>query len=209
MSPLDHHKKQAKQYLRWHREGYFPVATLIRETLPRFRGMSDQDILRASFKLCDAQELIARKLGHESWIALANGASHMHPKSDKPRAIIISAEPQLFVTDMGLSLAFYTDKLGFEVAFSHGDPVFYAQVVRDAGRLNLRSVDDAVFAVGFRERQADALSATMTLDDAKPLFLEYQDAGVSFHQRLRTEPWGARTFIVSDPDGNLLAFAGR
>lgn len=209
MSPLDYHKKQAKQFLRWHREGYFPVATLIRETLPRFRGKSDQDILRASFKLCDAQELIARRLGHESWIALANGAGQMHTKSDTPRALIISAEPQLFVTDMVLSLAFYVDKLGFEVAFSHGDPVFYAQVVRDAGRLNLRSVDGPVFAAGFREREADALSATMTLEDVKSLFLEYQDAGLTFHHRLRTEPWGARTFIVSDPDGNLLAFAGR
>ncbi|MEO5494651.1 MAG: VOC family protein [Sphingomonas sp.] len=208
MSPLDHHKKQAKQYLRWHREGYFPVATLIREMLPRFEGLSDQDVLRAGFRLCDAQELIARKLGYDSWIALANGASHMHSTSNEPRTIITSAEPQLFVTDMRLSLAFYTETLGFEVAFSHGDPVFYAQVVRDAGRLNLRSVDGAVFAAGFRDREADALSATMTLDDVKPLFLEYQEAGVTFHQRLRAEPWGARTFIVSDPDGNLLAFAG-
>ncbi|WP_435528297.1 hypothetical protein [Mesorhizobium abyssinicae] len=24
---------------------------------------------------------------------------------------------------------------------------------------------------------------------------------------MRTEPWGARTFIVSDPDGNLICFA--
>jgi hypothetical protein len=30
---------------------------------------------------------------------------------------------------------------------------------------------------------------------------------VSFHQTLRTEPWGARTFIVKDVDGNLIAFA--
>jgi hypothetical protein len=25
---------------------------------------------------------------------------------------------------------------------------------------------------------------------------------------LRKEPWGAETFIVKDPDGNLLLFAG-
>jgi uncharacterized glyoxalase superfamily protein PhnB len=47
----------------------------------------------------------------------------------------------------------------------------------------------------------------IVIDHAKPLFLEYQDAGVTFHQTLRTEPWGARTFIVKDPDGNLIAFA--
>jgi hypothetical protein len=29
-----------------------------------------------------------------------------------------------------------------------------------------------------------------------------------FFQRLETEPWGARNFVVKDPDGNLLLFAG-
>jgi uncharacterized glyoxalase superfamily protein PhnB len=55
------------------------------------------------------------------------------------------------------------------------------------------------------------LSADMTVDtseEIKRLFLEFQVAGVVFFQTLRTEPWGARTFIVKDPDGNLLLFAG-
>ncbi len=60
-----------------------------------------------------------------------------------------------------------------------------------------------------RRDKEDLLSSAITLDDAKPLFLEYQAAGVVFHQTLRTEPWGARTFIVRDPDGNLTLFAGR
>jgi len=41
----------------------------------------------------------------------------------------------------------------------------------------------------------------------KKLYLEFQAAGVEFFQQLRTEPWGARTFIVADPDGNLVLFA--
>jgi len=209
MSSLDHHRKQAKLYLRWHRDGHVPMAAIVRELLPRFRGLSDQEILSAPFRLHDAQELVARMLGHESWEALAKGAETMHAQSDKPRSIIRSSEPQLFVSDMDAAIAFYTGALGFDLAFAHGDPIFYAQVARDGGRLNLRAVDGPVFADGFREREADALAATLTLDDAKPLFLEYQDADVPFHQRLRTEPWGARTFIVRDPDGNLLAFAGR
>jgi uncharacterized glyoxalase superfamily protein PhnB len=48
----------------------------------------------------------------------------------------------------------------------------------------------------------------MIVDDIKQLYLEYQSAGVDFHQPLRKEPWGARDFIVRDPDGNLLLFAG-
>jgi hypothetical protein len=31
---------------------------------------------------------------------------------------------------------------------------------------------------------------------------------VLFHQTLKSEPWGARTFIVRDPDGNLILFSG-
>jgi uncharacterized glyoxalase superfamily protein PhnB len=63
--------------------------------------------------------------------------------------------------------------------------------------------------VPLRRSLESALSASITVDDAKWLFLEYQAAGVTFHQALRTEPWGARTFIVRDPDANLILFAGR
>ena len=124
-------------------------------------------------------------------------------------SVIMASEPQVFVSDLEAARAFYVDKLGFTVVVSYGEPPFYAQIARDGGRLNLRRVSGPVFDSGFRSREADALSATFTLDDAKPLFLEYQKAGVAFHQTLRTEPWGARTFIVQDPDGNLIAFAGR
>jgi uncharacterized glyoxalase superfamily protein PhnB len=91
---------------------------------------------------------------------------------------------------------------------SYGERPFWAQVARDGGRLNLRSVEMPVFDSGFRSREPDAVSATLTVDEAEPLFREFQKAGVAFRQTLRTEPWGARTFSVEDPDGNLILFAG-
>ena len=54
----------------------------------------------------------------------------------------------------------------------------------------------------------DLLSATIVLDDPEALFQEYQAKDVPFHQLLKTEAWGARSFIVADPDGNLIAFSG-
>jgi len=45
-------------------------------------------------------------------------------------------------------------------------------------------------------------------DEIKSLFLEFQAAGIAFHQTLKKQPWGARNFIVKDPGGNLLLFAG-
>lgn len=125
------------------------------------------------------------------------------------KAALTGAEPQLFVTDLAASLALYRDKLGFEIVFQYGEPPFYAQVARDAVRLNLRHVDRSVIDAATRDRE-DLLAATLALDNAealKSLFLEFQAAGAAFHQTLKIEPWGAKSFIVKDQDGNLLLFA--
>jgi catechol 2,3-dioxygenase-like lactoylglutathione lyase family enzyme len=209
MPNIENLKKQAKLYLRWHRDGYYPVAAQIRSHLARFRDMPDKDILAATFKLSDAQELVARKHGFESWPALIKGFESMTASAAAKagNAVIMAAEPQLFVADMDAAFRFY-EKLGFKIAFVYGEPPFYAQIVRDGARLNVRRVEGPVFDAALRAREGDVLAATLTLDDAKPLFLEFQNAGVAFHQSLKTEPWGARTFIVKDPDGNLICFAG-
>ncbi|MGH6952033.1 MAG: bleomycin resistance protein, partial [Vitreimonas sp.] len=196
-------------YVRWHRDRYYPVAARIRAVLPRFHAMTDPEVLAGAFKLADAQELVARSTGFESWAALRNGIETMPAANHEGRAAaaLIAAEPQLFTRDIVSAVDFYTRKLGFAAAFSYGEPPFYAQVVRDGARLNLRHVDAPPIDPALRDSEG-LLSATITLDDAKPLFLEYQTAGVDFAQTLRVEPWGARTFIVRDPDGNLLLFAG-
>ncbi len=211
MPDIDNLKKQAKRYVRWHRTRYHPVAAQIRSLLPGREHLSDQEILEAAFKLSDGQALVARKHGFKSWAALIEGAKTMPATtpSTANRSFVLSAEPQIFVTDLDVALRFYVDLLKFQVAFSYGQPAFYAQVFRDNGRLNLRQVEGPVFNEALRTNEQDILSATLTLEDAKPLFLEFQQAGVPFHQPLRTEPWGARTFIVEDPDGNLIAFAGK
>jgi uncharacterized glyoxalase superfamily protein PhnB len=74
----------------------------------------------------------------------------------------------------------------------------------------LRLVFEPVFVGDVRKRE-HLLSASVTVataNEIKQLFLSYQAAGVFFHQTLRKEPWGARTFVVSDPDENLILFAG-
>jgi catechol 2,3-dioxygenase-like lactoylglutathione lyase family enzyme len=126
------------------------------------------------------------------------------------RPILTSISAQLFVADIQASCVFYTDKLGFALDFVYGDPPFYAQVSRDNAKLSLRHMDEPVFAGDIREREG-LLSASITLADVaeiNQLFLSYQSLNVSFHQTLKQEPWGATTFVVADPDKNLLLFAG-
>ncbi len=212
MPNLENSKKQAKLILRWHRDRYFPVAAQIREHLSRFANMSDSKILDASFKLSDAQELVAKQQGFESWPALKNGLSATSSKmnSSPSKATIVSAEPQLLVTDLTRSCEFFCTKLGFSIVFIYGKPPYYAQVRRDAARLNLRFIDRSVVEPSIRDRE-ELLSASLTVatrEEIKLLFLEFQSAGVIFHQTLKKQPWGAKNFIVKDPDGNLLLFAG-
>lgn len=120
---------------------------------------------------------------------------------------LISAEPQLFVPDLTAASAFYVDRLGFTLMFMHGDPPFYAQVRRGGACLNLRHIDGDVFAEGFLDREDDALTATVTVQGIEALARSFDTAGVEWHQRLKREPWGAQTFILRDPGGNLIAFA--
>jgi uncharacterized glyoxalase superfamily protein PhnB len=127
-----------------------------------------------------------------------------------PRPILNSTAAQLFVADIRASCDFYTQKLGFAIDFVYGDPPYYGQVVRDHARLALRVVGEPVFAGDIRERE-HLLSASLTVataDEIKQLFLSYQATGVRFDQTLKKEPWGARTFVVTDPDGNHILFAG-
>ena len=212
MPNLENLRKQAKLYVRWHRDGYHPVAAQIRAVLPRFKDLTDRQILQRDFKLSDAQELVARQSGFESWQALKTGVQAMTDTAQlidsKPE--LTQVEAQLFVADIKASCAFFTSKLGFEVVFTYGEPPFYGQVKRDNARLNLRLVCEPVFVGDIRERE-QLLAASMTLDSAaeiRQLFVQYQSAGVDFQQTLKQGPWGARTFIVRDPDGNLLLFAG-
>ncbi|HTV67039.1 MAG TPA: VOC family protein [Rhizobiaceae bacterium] len=208
MPNLENLRKQAKLYLRWHREQHYPVAHMIRSLLPQFGHLTDRQVLESTFRLADAQELVAKKSGFESWAALVKGLDFMTDQAVQGTSgsMLLRAEPQLFVSNIEASCSFFEEKLGFKVSFKYGTPPFYAQVARDGASLNLRHVDQPVMDQNARTAE-ELLSATIIIDHAKPLFVEYMEAGVTFHQALRTEPWGARTFIIRDLDGNLICFA--
>ncbi|MFO1160693.1 MAG: VOC family protein [Reyranellaceae bacterium] len=211
MRNLENLKKQAKLYVRWHRDRYYPVAAQIRSLLPRFKDLTDRQVLEAEFKLSDAQELVARQSGFENWQALRDGVQAM-PDTLKPEIeapVLTVVEAELYVGNIKASCDYFT-KLGFTVAFTYGEPPFYGQVKRDSARLNLRMVCEPVFVGDIRERE-QLLAASMCVDSAaeiRRLFLQFQAAGADFFQTLKQEPWGARNFIIRDLDGNLLLFAG-
>jgi uncharacterized glyoxalase superfamily protein PhnB len=214
MSNIENLKKQAKQILRWHRERRWTVATDIRNALPEFQGLTDRQVFEHEFKLTDAQTLLARRHGYDTWAALSAGlAAEAGPAPDAAEATtrVEYVMPFVFVRDVRVALAFYDQRLGFKTEFAYGEPPYYAQVIRDGVRLVLKHADAPLFEAlkPFRvPKDEELISASIALDRAKPLYLEYEAAGVRFHQPLRRESWGAWSFMVEDPDGNILAFGG-
>jgi catechol 2,3-dioxygenase-like lactoylglutathione lyase family enzyme len=208
MLSIDNLRKQAKLLVRWHRAGSHSVGGRIRN-LARYRNLTDVEALALNFPLSEAQEIIAVEAGYESWAALKSGLSTM-PNREQPLPegpVLKGALPVLFVSNVQTSAAFFRDKLGFAIDFLHGRPPFYASVSRGAARLHLRFVHEPVITPEVRQRE-ELLSAFLDVDNIKSLFAEYKAAGVDFIQPLREEPWGGSAFIVLDPDGNWICFAG-
>src|SRR5437762_13651676 len=98
----------------------------------------------------------------------------MPGQDSRPKPVISAIAAQLFVADIKASCDFFTQKLGFSLVFTYGEPPFYAQVKRDRALLNLKCVDDPVIDPALRDRES-LLSADMAVDtheEIKQLFLE-------------------------------------
>ena len=210
MLNLDYLKKQAKLLVRWHRDRNYSVGGRIR-TLARYRDLTDVETLALKFPLNEAQEIIALEAGYANWAELKSGlaAEAKGPgKAAGEAPVLKAAFPVVFVSDVQATAEYFRERLGFQVDFLHGNPPFYGSVSRGGARLHLRFVHEPAISSGVREREGGLISAFLEVENIKSLFGEYKAAGVDFVHPLRKEPWGASAFIVLDPDGNGICFAG-
>lgn len=116
---------------------------------------------------------------------------------------------RLLVGDVGASIAFYRDVLGFELAWGEAG-IGYASFTGGRG------VDFSVFAHG---HQPEALAAgpggdrallSLEVDDVDREIDRLRRAHVTVVAGPRDEPgWGLRVAYVRDPDGNLLELMRR
>ena len=110
---------------------------------------------------------------------------------------------QFLVLNLEQACAFYTERLGFRLAFVYDD--FYAGVERDGMTLHLKLWDEPDPSRAFKKR-GEHLDVYITTDNIDALYEEYQGRGVSFLQPLEARPWGTREFAVEDNSGYILYF---
>ena len=208
MSRLDICKKQAKQLVRWHRDGNHSIGGRIRG-LARYKTLTDREALALAFPLREAQEIIALEAGYASWAALklavANEPAPAKPLSPMPR--LTRAVPVILVSNVQASAEFFRDTLGFSIDFLHGRPAFYGSVSRDSACVHLKFVHEPALVVGAQDGDG-FITAFINVDNVKALYAEYVTAGAPFAQKLKKQAWGGRDFVVRDADGNGIAFVG-
>jgi uncharacterized glyoxalase superfamily protein PhnB len=102
--------------------------------------------------------------------------------------------PEIPVGNLRQSLAYYTEKLGFEVATSDAD---YAIVERDGVALHL--FEDA-------ERAHSPSALHIFTDGLDELHAELEARGARISQPIARKPWGNRDFRVGDDSGNEIKF---
>ncbi|RYD63373.1 MAG: glyoxalase/bleomycin resistance/extradiol dioxygenase family protein [Sphingomonadales bacterium] len=205
MPTIETYRKQAKQLVRWHREGNYSIGGKVR-LLARYSDLSDIDVLAMTMPLALAQEIVAVDAGFVDWSALKAGAGQPLPTPPPVATVELQpAVPILFVCDVTRAAAFYCDMLGFAVDFLHGAPPFYGSVSRGLCRLHLRQVGQPNFAT-LSDREVSLILAIIETAGVRALFAECEARGAEIAQPLTRQVWGGLDFHVRDPDGNIIAF---
>jgi lactoylglutathione lyase len=108
------------------------------------------------------------------------------------------AAPCIPVSDIARAVAFYERVFGFAKTFENGDPVGFVVLKRDDAEVHLTLVKDHRGAT----HNVMHLIVGSGVDEVYAR-CEAGD-GARIIKRVRDAPWGMRTFVVADPDGNRI-----
>jgi len=112
--------------------------------------------------------------------------------------------PLFFTKDIPGTLAYYTDKLGFQCLGTWLEPPVYAVVARDQHAIHFRCAESP--KANPDKYSDELLDAYIFVENADELYAEYAARGVEFTRGVANMPWHSREFVVKDCDGRLLAF---
>ena len=124
------------------------------------------------------------------------------------RAQLGHVAPFFIVRDIMPAIAFYRDRLGFDVMFlGPDDDPYYALVKRDGAWLMLKAITPEVLPMPNPTRHEWARwDAYIHTPDPDALAAELASRGVSFREPLGVNSDNLRGFEVTDADGYVLYF---
>lgn len=125
-------------------------------------------------------------------------------------AAIAGISPFFIVTHVPTSLAFYRDRLGFEITFQGPEPddIFFGIVRRGGAQILMKAIGVAPVPNYTRDiKQGIARwDAFVIVPDPDALAEEFASRNVEFFEPLKDTDDGLRGFEIKDADGYLLFF---
>ena len=123
---------------------------------------------------------------------------------------ITAIAPFFIVKSVPAALAFYRDRLGFDITFQGPDPddIFFGIVERGAAMIMFKAVGvDPVPNYTRDVKQGSARwDAYLHVPDPDALAAEFSSRHVEFSQPLKDDDDGLRGFELKDADGYVLFF---
>ena len=119
-------------------------------------------------------------------------------------AALTGIAPQFLVDDLNAAIAYYRDKLGFDVDFCYES--FYASVSRNGFAIHLKCAPKTVSDRAHR-KQHEHLDAYIAVTGVAVLHDELRSRGALITKPLEERPWSCKDFYVEDPDGYILCFS--
>ncbi|CAN5711133.1 hypothetical protein BH23GEM9_BH23GEM9_17720 [soil metagenome] len=117
----------------------------------------------------------------------------------RPQVAVEQYHTTLYVADLSAAIKFYTERLGFELAFTWGDPAEMAGVNLDCTQIFLE--------VGTPAPQGCSLY--FVIDNADDFHAFHEGNGVEIVEALGERPWEFRDYTVRDLNGYLFTFGHR
>jgi catechol 2,3-dioxygenase-like lactoylglutathione lyase family enzyme len=100
------------------------------------------------------------------------------------------------VQDMDRAVEFYTQKLGFHVHFKNG--AVFTIVARDNIEISFVLNSDGTLC--------GHAGCYLKVANVQAFHDDFRRHGIEMTHPLRTEKYGMREFMITDPDGNMLNF---
>jgi catechol 2,3-dioxygenase-like lactoylglutathione lyase family enzyme len=123
---------------------------------------------------------------------------------------IAGIAPFFIVRNVPAALAFYRDRLGFEIMYKGPEPgdIFFGMVRRGAAMIMLKDVGLEPLPNYLRdiEKGWARWDAYLAVPDPDALAAEFSSRNVEFFQPLQDDSDGLRGFALQDADGYVLFF---
>jgi uncharacterized glyoxalase superfamily protein PhnB len=115
-----------------------------------------------------------------------------------------SAVPVISTADVAATVRYFEETLGFEQQWIWGDPPVYAGV--KAGEAILYITHDPEMAAAIRERRL-APDVFLWVSDIDSVYAQHRANNAEITEELTERPWGARQYVVREPNGYCLKVA--